>query len=481
MKFSRRATDKLPNDVAKNEVSPATRMATASQRKFALWMCVTLCVITVFLLPFAQAQWGKVPAFLPSYQTAVIGTYLVTAYLMYGHYKATRSEALLHLSAGCLYTAGILIVQFMSFPGAFVEHGSLLGGGQTTIWLWFFWHAGPAVGILLFAWSEFRRPGYLAVNHQQAIRQTGIVLAIAFAATVVLVTVFHAWLPVLDVKGNFSRITSTGIAPALQVLLTLSLVILWRASRFRNVLHVWLGITLVALLCDNAITMMGASRLSLGWYIGRINALISSSVMMLVYLQDIKQSYVTSMAIADRLASSNAQLEMQVDKARLDTLTKLPGRDLFGERAELLRASSVAGGLGFATLFIDLDGFKSINDRFGHEHGDIVLIRAADALRSVLRDTDVVGRLGGDEFVACLSTPAGAVLEIANKISERIVDKIGKIGDGLGASVGVSICNTDMTRALQEADEAMYDAKKLGKNRFNLFHDKPKLVNLASG
>ena len=119
---------------------------------------------------------------------------------------------------------------------------------------------------------------------------------------------------------------------------------------------------------------------------------------MLVYLHDIKQSYERSVAIASQLASSNAHLALRIDEARLDALTKLPRRDLFTENAELLRASSVTNGMGFATLFIDLDGFKSINDRFGHDHGDIVLVRTAEALKSVLRDTDVAGRLGGDEF-----------------------------------------------------------------------------------
>ena len=442
-------------------------------------MCVALGLVTVLLVPFAQTPLLKIQAFLPSYQTAIIGTYLITAYLMYGHYAATRSQALLHLSAGCLYTAGILIVQFLSFPGAFLDKLSLIGGSQTTIWLWFFWHAGPAIGILVFAWSEYRRPGFRTSDHQRAIRQTAVVLTAAFAATVALVTTFHDSLPLLDVNGNFGRITTSGIAPALQVLLLMSLGILWRASGFRNVLHVWLGITLVALLCDNAITMMGANRLSLGWYAGRISALISASVMMLVYLHDIKQTYQRSLAIADELANSNAQLVVKIDEARLDALTKLPRRDLFMENAESLRAFSVEHHTGFAMLFIDLDGFKSINDRFGHEHGDIVLVRTAEALKSVLRETDVAGRLGGDEFVVCLTAPADMVAQVANKLSARIVNKIGKIGEGIGASVGISVCSTDIARALQQADEAMYEAKKLGKNRFNVYRLRPALVNQA--
>jgi diguanylate cyclase (GGDEF)-like protein len=465
------------------DASPATRPATSEQRYAALGTAIILGVSTVILLPYAQIQWPLIPSFLPTYQTAIIGTYLITAYLMFGQYKATRSASLLYLCAGCLYTAGVLIAQFLSFPNAFIPKETLLGGGQTTIWLWAFWHAGPAVGILIYSWAEYRQPGRLTRNHMLSMSLTAGVLALVLVATIATVTAFRAWLPVLDVNGDYSRASSTGVAPVLQVTLMVALILLWKGSRFRTVLHVWLGIALFALLCDNAITMTGANRFSLGWYVGRFNALISSSVMMYVYMQEIKRSYVRTAAVAERLITSNvalatskAKLEVQVDEARLDTLTRLPLRELFMERGEAMRVASMAAGNGFATLFIDLDDFKAINDRFGHDHGDIVLIRVADALRSVLREEDVACRLGGDEFVACLSASQNEMLPIATRISERIVEKIWKLGDGIGASVGISICETNLELAIRQADEAMYEAKKQGKNHYTLFRPKPQLV-----
>ena len=468
--------ESLENDAS----SPATRAASRKQRQTAFRICTILVLITLALLPIAQTQWAKIPAFLPMYQTAVIVTYLITAYLMYGHYSSTKAEALLHLSAGCLYTTGILVLQFLSFPGAFVADRPLIGGSQTTIWLWFFWHAGPAVGILLYAWSEYRYPGRRSEDLKQAVVRTAGVLFATFLATLLLVTTFHDTLPVLDIKGDFSRITRSGVAPALQVLLLGSLVLLWKASRFRKVLHVWLAIALVALLCDNAITMAGANRLSLGWYVGRFSALVSSATMMIVYLHEIKNSYQRSVATADSLAMSYARLEVVADAARLDSPTKLAGRELFMERAETMRAESVANGMGFATLFIDLDGFKAINDGFGHEHGDWVLVRVAQILKAVLRTDDVVGRMGGDEFVACMSGPKELSMRIAQKISERIVDEIAKIGNGIGASVGISHFDASVETALHQADEAMYEAKRLGKNRTNQFRLKRQLVAVVA-
>lgn len=319
--------------------SPAMRTASLSQRKIALRICVALGVITLLLLPFAQEKWPKIPAFLAIYQTTVIGTYLITAYQMYGHYKATRSVALLHLSAGCLYTAIVLVLQFFSFPGIFIEDRVLFGGAQTSTWLWLFWHAGPAVGILIFAWSELHHPNQITLNHQQSLRRTAIVLIGSVVMTAAMATVLRPFLPTLDSNGDYSGITSTGIAPSLQILIVLSLFFLWRASRFRNVLHVWLGIALIALLCDNAITMAGGSRLSLGWYAGRFSGLISSSVMMLVYLKEINRSHQQSMLIVDKLDAERtlAEIELQRSYTQLRQLSDHQEKVKEDERKRIAR------------------------------------------------------------------------------------------------------------------------------------------------
>ena len=293
--------------------SPVIQMASCFQRGFALTASLAMGLATLALMPFARATWGRSDAFLPAYQTAVIGTCLITAYLMFGQYQATRYRAILHLSAGYLYTAGILLLQLFSFPGALVEHRQLLGGSQTAIWLWCFWHLGPALSVFLFSWSEVRSSGSRTANHATAVIQTAVGLLIAWIATALLVTVFHDRLPMLDSGGDFNRITSTGIAPAIELILAAALVVLWRASRFRNVLHVWLAIVLVALLCDNALTMAAGSRLTMGWYLGRCGALIAFSVMTVVFLKEITASYQRSVEMANQLETSNVQLDGDID------------------------------------------------------------------------------------------------------------------------------------------------------------------------
>jgi diguanylate cyclase (GGDEF)-like protein len=135
--------------------------------------------------------------------------------------------------------------------------------------------------------------------------------------------------------------------------------------------------------------------------------------------------------------------------------------------------------LGFATLFIDLDGFKAVNDEHGHERGDAVLKRVAEILHAELRDSDVATRLGGDEFAICMETPLELSQAVATKVAERIVDKIQAIGQGIGASVGISTSRDNIDSALNEADEAMYSAKKGGKNRSSFYRAPPKLVVAA--
>lgn len=461
--------------------SPATRPSTAAQRKLALCVCLAMALVTTALFPIASVQWARVPAFLPAYQTAVTIAYFMTAYLIYGHYRATRSFGLLYLCGGCLYTAVILAAQFMSIPGMFVPSGAILGGDQTTIWLWLFWHAGPSVAMLLYVLNERRQPAVANANPARSARRFGAFLLLVTCATLASVTVFQGSLPKLDVNGNFERITTSGIAPALQVLTLAALVLLGFSTRFRTVLQVWLGVALVALLFDNAITMLGGSRLSVGWYVGRANALVSATVMLLVYLREINQVYLKTVDAAEQLARSNSLLAVKADQARIDALTGLPGRARFLEMAEAQRGRSQLDKTSLVMLFIDLDGFKRVNDTLGHDQGDRVLVKAADALRRALRDVDIAGRFGGDEFVACVVANAPDIEATAKSVAGRIVASVGRIGDGIGCSVGVSICSpdcSDLESALRQADEAMYFAKKAGKGRYAMF-GQPRLVIAA--
>ena len=134
-----------------------------------------------------------------------------------------------------------------------------------------------------------------------------------------------------------------------------------------------------------------------------------------------------------------------------------------------------------AVLFVDLDGFKRINDQYGHSQGDLVLAQTASILRSSLRDGDIAGRLGGNEFVVCIAAPSDILEKTAKRVAERIVGKVSEIGNGIGCSIGIALSKPgapDLNSVIQQADEAMYLAKKRGKNRF-VVHGRPGLVAVA--
>ncbi|MGZ5817645.1 MAG: diguanylate cyclase domain-containing protein [Burkholderiaceae bacterium] len=465
---------------AANQSIASNGLASHALKKRAIFICLAVALMTMAFVPIAQENWSTIPAFLSAYHTLLITAYFISAYIIFGFYEANHSLALLYLFGGCCYTAVIQVVQFLAFPKLFLENGALIGGSQTTVWLWCFWHAGLATSIFLYAVSEWLWPGYVVKHPGRIATLCWTLLLLLITASVLSVTLFHDQMPPLEINGDFSRITTTGIAPAIQAIIVFTLLLLWRATHFRSELHVWLGVALTALLFDNAITMIGGSFLSVGWYIGRFNALISACVVLLVYLVEINRVYLTTVRSAHRLEKSNALLTVKVDQARLDQLTGLPRRELFIDRVAEQYAANRGNGTIVAVLFIDLDGFKHVNDTLGHDHGDVVLIKTADVLRSVLRDDDIAARMGGDEFVVCLFAPFSAVQAIMIDVAGRIVSMVSDIGSGIGCSIGVSLCSVDsldIETALRHADQAMYEAKKLGKNNF-VIHGQPLLRKL---
>ncbi len=168
-------------------------------------------------------------------------------------------------------------------------------------------------------------------------------------------------------------------------------------------------------------------------------------------------------------------LKQQEDRLRYlayhDALTGLPNRKFFMEQFEESIQWSQRHNLLLALLFIDLDGFKQVNDTFGHEMGDRVLVIVAQRLSKSLRSTDTICRLGGDEFTVILrSIPH---VSIANKVAEQILLTITQpiFLDGqaarVSASIGISIYpihSNDSYTLVKQADAAMYRAKRLGKN-----------------
>ncbi len=171
------------------------------------------------------------------------------------------------------------------------------------------------------------------------------------------------------------------------------------------------------------------------------------------------------------LARERAALRRVEWLAHFDSVTGLPNRALLGDRLAQEAARAHRADERFAILLFDLDGFKEVNDTWGHSAGDRVLALVADRARNCMRASDTVGRQGGDEFLAILpETGAEGALAVAEKLRLALREPY-PIESGVarvGASIGVSIFPThgsDAEALLRAADTALYKAKREGKDR----------------
>lgn len=158
-----------------------------------------------------------------------------------------------------------------------------------------------------------------------------------------------------------------------------------------------------------------------------------------------------------------------------DPLTGLANRRLLMERLRFALAGLSRGDGPVAVLYVDFDHFKAVNDTYGHEAGDAVIVEAASRLAATVRTIDTAGRFGGDEFVLVCPdlTEAGAARAVADRIQEAFTKPIdvGPAEVTLTLSGGIALtedANADPARLLSAADEALYRAKQSGRNRFEL-------------
>jgi diguanylate cyclase (GGDEF)-like protein len=168
-----------------------------------------------------------------------------------------------------------------------------------------------------------------------------------------------------------------------------------------------------------------------------------------------------------------------------DPLTRLPNRRLLQDRLEQALAGSHRTRQWGALLFVDLDHFKAVNDRHGHDKGDQLLVQVAQRLKSSVREVDTVSRWGGDEFIVILEA-IGETRELAREHAQQVAGKIlaafaqpfQLAGDECrnSPSVGVTLFqgqDLPVKQLLREADAAMYGAKSAGRNTVRVFGERP--------
>ncbi len=185
------------------------------------------------------------------------------------------------------------------------------------------------------------------------------------------------------------------------------------------------------------------------------------------------------------LANTNAKLRHEITErikaqhelvlqATHDSLTGLPNRTMFNEQLEIRLHSASRHNSKLTLLFMDLDGFKTVNDSHGHEVGDKLLVEIAKRLSECVRKEDIIARMGGDEFTLLLSELRQ--IDDVHIVAEKLIESVNRpvrIGDHIchvGISIGISQyprCADDADKLLRLADDAMYAAKEAGKNTYS--------------
>lgn len=190
---------------------------------------------------------------------------------------------------------------------------------------------------------------------------------------------------------------------------------------------------------------------------------------------------------SDITATKEQQRQLE-HLAHFDALTGLPNRVLLADRLQSAMARTQRPNNQLAVAYIDLDGFKSVNDTYGHDVGDDLLVALAERMQGSLRDMDTLSRLGGDEFVAvlCDLDSRKSCMSILENFLQDVAAPLTVNGLNLNVSASIGIAfypqsgpqsgGVEADQLMRQADQAMYQAKLAGKNRYQVFGESPSEV-----
>jgi PAS domain S-box-containing protein len=264
----------------------STLPVTSRERTAALAVVGISAVLFAFAVPFASTPLTPVPAFVASYQSALVINDLITAVLLFSQFGVLRSRALLLLASGYLFSAAAAFTHALTFPGLFSPSGLLGAGLQTTVWLYMIWHGGFPLLVLGYALLKGKDAGAkIRGSTGGAILGSVVVVVITMAVFAWIVTAQHDILPTLLSGGHYTA-TMVGVVSLVLCSCLAALAALW-FRRLRSIIDVWLMVVLCAWLFDVALSaMVNAARFDLGFYLGRIYGLCAASFVLAVLLID---------------------------------------------------------------------------------------------------------------------------------------------------------------------------------------------------
>ena len=353
------------------------------QRRMARTFVLALLAILAITWPFATVKLPEIGAFVPSLAAALFVSDCVTAVLLFGQFSILRRWGLLVIANGYLFSALVVVAHALAFPGGFSRSGLFGSGLQSAVWLYWFWHSGLPVAIIVYA---------LVKNTDRAIsaRLTRLAVSWSVSATIALVigmfwfvTQHHDLLPVtfVDVRPlSFVRRVIGGVV--ILVLGGIALSLLW--VRRRTLLDEWLMVALCALLIEVALaSVLSGDRYTVSWYAGRFYQLVTATVVMVVLLVETTTLYAnvarSNMLLQhERLSLERAvQAQLREREARLMTGDAVAA-SIAHELRQPLTAMVTTADAGLRFLERSLPNFDKAKEAFkrivadGHRAGALI-------------------------------------------------------------------------------------------------------------
>ncbi len=451
------------------------------ERVVALIVAGLGVVLAIGLIPWSTFRAGSVPALAPSLITGGIIAMVVTAVVLRTQYQATNFPPYAFLGTTYLCTAGLMVpyaLVLLTVPhnAAAAERITQMAG-----WLWVGFHSIFILTTGFYLWSDsfFNRKAFPTEVERDIVRgyvafaallSGAVGIAILAGAQTLPSLLVAAKLPILYMILNNAMLASCVAA-------TIGLILL---TRLRQPAQLWLAIVLMLFVCEVFLdTTIVRRPFSLAWYAGLAEGFAWQMMLLFVLLRRANEQIET-------FARNNQSL---IEETLRDALTGLHNRRGFDERLHAALAESRRSGGTVALLAMDLDHFKQYNDHFGHLAGDEALRAISRALRTVVtRSRDVACRIGGEEFAIVLPfTDEAGAMTIAERVRAAVLhmrlphapsSPFGMVTISVGVAVGSGTSNSNSL--YEAADQALYRAKRMGRNRIARFAPGPEEVTPAT-